>query len=52
MLNSVENDIKMAVQIAEKAAAFGGTTYYVGGCVRDELMKQSVKDIDNIVRHT
>lgn len=36
----------MAKQIAEKVALRGGAVYYVGGCVRDELLGKSTKDVD------
>ena len=35
-----------AVQIAQRAAALGGTAYYVGGCVRDRLRHRECKDVD------
>ncbi len=33
-------------EIAGKISAAGGTAYYVGGCVRDELLGKENKDID------
>ena len=39
-----ERDI--ALKIAKKVKALGGSTYYVGGCVRDKLLNISSKDID------
>lgn len=42
MLNSEE----MSVKIAQKVAHHGGRAYYVGGCVRDRLLKKATKDID------
>ena len=42
MLSSVEMCRKIGQKIAEK----GGKCYYVGGCVRDEILGRSTKDID------
>ena len=39
-------DSEVAKRIAEKVAEAGGRTYYVGGCVRDELLHKTSKDID------
>ena len=39
-------DLAMAREIAAKVAAAGGRVYFVGGCVRDQLLHQDVKDID------
>ena len=39
------NDIKIARRIAELVKNEGGTAYYVGGYVRDRLMKLENKDI-------
>ena len=39
-------DLAMAQEIAAKVAAAGGRVYFVGGCVRDQLLHQDVKDID------
>ena len=39
-------DLAMAREIAAKVAAAGGRVYFVGGCVRDRLLHQDVKDID------
>lgn len=39
-------DMKAARTIAEKAAELGGTVYFVGGYVRDKLLKLENKDID------
>lgn len=36
----------MAARIAAAVAEAGGRTYYVGGCVRDQLMGMENKDID------
>lgn len=36
----------MARAVAQAAAAAGGRTFYVGGCVRDRLMGHESKDID------
>jgi tRNA nucleotidyltransferase (CCA-adding enzyme) len=38
--------MKMAVQIAKLIAEKSGTAYFVGGYVRDRLMKRECKDID------
>ena len=43
---SREENLLMARRIAEKVAAAGGSSYYVGGCVRDWLRQQETKDID------
>lgn len=40
------DDMKMAVQIAKLIAEKSGTAYFVGGYVRDRLMKRECKDID------
>lgn len=42
----VEKDRQMARQIAERVAAAGGRTYFVGGFVRDQLLNRENKDID------
>lgn len=34
------------LRIAEKVASFGGRAYYVGGCVRDEVLERESVDID------
>lgn len=39
-------DTEMARRIAERVAELGGRAYYVGGYVRDRLMKIESKDID------
>ena len=36
----------MARKVASAIRAAGGTTYYVGGCVRDRLLGKVCKDID------
>ena len=41
-----DRDRALAQVLAEKAAALGGRAYYVGGCVRDELLGIESKDID------
>lgn len=38
--------VAMAERIARAAAPLGGTVYYVGGCVRDELLGRPTKDVD------
>ena len=40
------SDKELAVRIAQKVATFGGTTYFVGGYVRDQLLGKENKDID------
>lgn len=45
-MNSYEEDLILAREIAEKAALKGGKTYYVGGCVRDIIMNKEPNDID------
>ena len=39
-------DEEMAKLIAQKVSEFGGSTYYVGGYVRDEIIGKPNKDID------
>ena len=39
-------DIDMARRVAEKVARAGGSTYFVGGFVRDQLMGRENKDVD------
>ena len=46
MDRNTDKNTELAVRIAELAAQEGGTAYYVGGCVRDELMRRSIKDVD------
>ncbi len=36
----------MAQRIAEKVSQKGGRAYFVGGCVRDKLMRRENKDLD------
>ena len=43
---NVEKNKQMARQIAEKVAAVGGRTYFVGGYVRDQMLNRENKDID------
>lgn len=40
------NDIEVARLIAEKVDLHGGKVYFVGGCVRDEILGIEKKDID------
>ncbi|MBQ1810179.1 MAG: CCA tRNA nucleotidyltransferase [Erysipelotrichaceae bacterium] len=40
------DDRKTAEAIAAKIAEAGGRAYYVGGCVRDKLLKRPCKDLD------
>ena len=39
-------DMEMAQKIAQEVERHGGRTYFVGGCVRDELRGVAVKDLD------
>ena len=39
-------DLQMAHEIALRVQEAGGSTYFVGGCVRDKLMGMENKDID------
>ncbi len=39
-------DQELSIKIAELVARAGGRAYYVGGCVRDALLKRESKDID------
>ncbi len=39
-------EINIAKKIAADVAAHGGKAYFVGGCVRDELLGRETKDID------
>lgn len=41
-----DRSVGMAVEIARRVAACGGTTFYIGGCVRDKLRKKENKDVD------
>ncbi len=41
-----EKDMEMAQKIAKAVSAAGGTAYYVGGYVRDQLLQIENKDID------
>lgn len=45
------NEIQMAKKIADLVQQQGGETYYVGGCVRDELLGLENKDIDIEIHH-
>ncbi len=40
------NDITLAKKIAKEVTSLGGSVYFVGGCVRDELLGKPSKDID------
>lgn len=39
-------DVELAQRVAQMVAAQGGTTYYIGGYVRDRLRGQENKDVD------
>ena len=41
-----ENDFFMARKIAERVAVAGGRVYFVGGYVRDQVLRRENKDID------
>ena len=41
-----DNDTNIAIAIAQKVASCGGSTYFVGGYVRDKLLGIENKDID------
>lgn len=43
---TVQDDRCLAQAIAREVARRGGTTYYVGGCVRDQVLGRESKDID------
>ena len=45
-MEEMDKDRSLARELAERCAAVGGRVYYVGGCVRDELMGIESKDID------
>ena len=45
-MDSMEKDLRMAREIARLVASHGGSTYYVGGFVRDALIGQENKDLD------
>ncbi len=45
-LDDYKKDIEMAELIAKKVAQSGGSAYFVGGYVRDKLLKKENKDID------
>ena len=42
----LKSDLEMARRIAEKVKSLGGETYFVGGYVRDKILKRENKDID------
>ena len=46
MTDMSNKDVEMAHEIALRVHAAGGSTYFVGGCVRDKLMGMENKDID------
>lgn len=46
MTTTFERDLEMARRIAQAAGERGGRTFYVGGFVRDALMKRVNKDVD------
>lgn len=46
MAEQYHSDRDMAVRIAKRVAELGGTVYLVGGCVRDEVIGRTGKDVD------
>lgn len=42
----MKNDLALSLKIAKEVEKLGGTTYYVGGYVRDVLLGKDNKDID------
>ena len=45
-MREADGDRRLAEDLAEKCAAMRGRVYYVGGCVRDELLGIESKDVD------
>ena len=45
-MDAMEKDLSMAREIARQVVGHGGSTYYVGGFVRDALIGQENKDLD------
>lgn len=45
-MTDYKKDLKLAAEIAQKVKHYGGEAYFVGGFVRDALMKRENKDID------
>lgn len=45
-MSDTTQDMRLAVALAERVAARGGTAYFVGGFVRDRLRGKESKDID------
>ena len=45
-MTELEKDKEIATRIAEKVSELGGHTYFVGGCVRDEILGEEIKDYD------
>ena len=45
-MDNLERDLALARAVAGKVEACGGRTYFVGGCVRDELLGRAIKDYD------
>ena len=42
----MNKNMDMATKIAKKVSEKGGRTFFVGGYVRDELLKIETKDVD------
>ena len=45
-MNTREQDLSLAMEIARRVSALGGRVMFVGGMVRDELMGLEGKDVD------
>lgn len=43
---SINDNVTLATKISKIVAEKGGSTYYIGGCVRDRIQKKEIKDID------
>lgn len=43
---SINDNVTLATKISKIVAEKGGSTYYIGGCVRDRIQKKGIKDID------
>lgn len=45
-MSQIQNERSLAQQLAQLAAQEGGRAYFVGGCVRDQLLHRETTDID------
>ena len=45
-MEETDRDRLLAQALAERCASLGGRAYYVGGCVRDEILGIGSKDVD------